>query len=502
MLNSDWHFLIDQIEALLLARKQSQVAIEVKKLVAKKPPREALAPLAAISRRAGFPYLALSILQPIFRNDGRQILSPPSRYESFVYGSVLVVLGAKTEGLNLLEKIDSNEQPDVLLFQANSKISDWQYQNAKPLLEKFLSFDNLKPLQRLVGNLNLCSCYIVLGKPQKFKRLLKESYRLADDTGASHLKLSIVELESQFYFYQKEYLKTQSVIKKYYPNPIEKPATIFEALLRKWDLLSLAKLHSKQGSDNTIVKSIKDFALYSKENKYWEIYRDCDFHYGLLSGKKEYVYRAYYGSPSQDYRKNLLQQLKNQIEIPNQWVNSKNIDNTEFINRTEATLGSKQLTDPYSRSWNLFYLLTQDLYKPVSLARLFNDLFPGEYFVKSLSAHRIQQQIGELRNILQSQNLNFDLNIEKSTYHLIDTLPILYDSEDVLVRNSNEYYYHLLKRKFENYFTANEVQTIFNISRTKALDFLNSMIAQGRLIKISRGRETIYQFKKSGNVNL
>lgn len=425
MLSSDWNFKINAFEALLLSGKQSQVAAEVTQVIAKKPPREVLAPLAAIARRAGFPYLALSVLQPIFRSEGRKALSPPTPFEAFVYGSVLVVLGAKTEGLNLLESIDPNEHPEVLLFQANSKISDWDYQNAKPLLEKFLCYNNLKPIQRLVGNLNLCSCYIVLEKPKKFNKVLTESYQLAETASARHLMLSLVELESQYFFYQKNYQKTQAVIGKYNSRVIERPKTIFEALLRKWDLLSLAYLNDTRKKQNTIIEELHNFAIYCKANKYWEIYRDCDFHYGLLSGKFEHVLKSYFGSPSKEYRKNLQHQIKGTIDIPKNWINSDGNQNNKFINRTEATFGFTQLSKPYKRSWNLFFLLTKDLYKPMSLAKLFNDLFPGEYFVKSLAAHRIQQQLSELRSTFLKNNLDLKVNIEQNTYQLHAT-PLSY----------------------------------------------------------------------------
>lgn len=502
MLDANWIHYLERLEALLLARKQLQVSLELKKLLASNPPREAMAPLAAIARRAGHPYLALRILQSLFRQEGRVLTVKPTDKEVFVYGSALIVLGAKTEGLKLFQTIDPKNQPDILLFQANSYISEWRYQEAKIVLEEYLSRQGLKPLQRLVGNLNLCSCYIVIGRAQKFLKLLRESYQLAEVARATHLKLSVIELEAQFYFYQNEFTRAQQIIKTYFPQGHKAPATIFEALLRKWDLLSLAYLSQNKEERLQIIHAVSDLADYCHQHQFWEVYRDCDFHFGLLSESRTNICRAYFGTPYKEYRKNLLQQTKGKFNLPKMWKSSDS--NSELsLNRTTAKMGKQVIIEPYKRSWNLFFLLSQDLYRPISLGQLFNDLFPGEYFVKSLAAHRLQQLIGDLRSLFLTQNIQAEIQVNKNSYRLLLRQPVEYRDSDTLFRSHVSYLIHILRQqKDHGYLTAKQIQIEHHISRTMALEVLGKMEEEKLIKKIPKGRETIYQFVKSGKRNL
>lgn len=494
----NWSHCLSELEAFLLARKPAQVFLGIKKLLTQKSPRETLAPMAALARRAGYPYLALRILQPLFRQEGR-IRESPTSYESFVYGSALIVVGAKTEGLKLFQTIDPESQPEVLLFRANSFITEWRYQEAQTILEEYLSKFDLKPLQRLVGNLNLCSSYIVLKKPQKFRRLIQESYRLAAETKATHLNLSVVELEAQFYYSQNNLIQAQQIIKQTFPQGIKVPTTIFEALLRKWDLLSLAKLSRHPEERMQIVAALGDLAHQCQQRQFWEVHRDCDFQLGLLTGNKTPIYRAYFGSPYKEYRKILLAQVKGKVDIPSSWISSETDSSESVLQRATGKLGDKVIFEPFRKPWNLLFLLSQDLYRPLSLGRLFNDLFPDEYFVKSLAAHRIQGLIGELRSLFLTHGLEAEIQVQRNSYQLLLRQPVEYNRADVLFRSHKNYLIHsLCERKDEQYLSAKQIQQEYQISRTLVLEVLKAMETALLIQKIPRGRETIYRFIKSG----
>lgn len=501
---SEWAQILKDIEGLLLQRKNLLVSQEIDRFMVKKPPRECLSKFAALARRAGFSYQSLRILQPLFRKEGRSINLNTSTHEKTIYGSALIVVGAKDEGLRLLEEIDPKEQPEALSFKATAKISEWKYSEALPILEDYLNNYELSPLQRLVGALNLSSCYIVANKPQKFKRLIKDCYQLAEQTKAQHLRLSIVELEAQFYYSQNEFNRSQQIIRKSFPNGIQEPSTVFEALLKKWDLLSLSQISQGRNEQRNIYEAIGQLGQVCKHKQYWEVYRNCDLQYGLLTDQETKVYKAYFGSPYKEYRKKLLGQIKGRFDIPDWWINKSSDSNSIFaLNRTTASCGNDVIIEPFKKSWNLFFLLSQDLYRPVSLGYLFNELFPEEYFAKRLAAHRVQQLLLGLRKAFNSKDLTIDIQAKHTNYRLIDIPSLLYSKNDRSYSSQSNFIIDRIRQqKDRGYVTAKSIETEFNISRSLTLSILSKLETQKVLEKKKRGRNTVYQFINSGRVNL
>ena len=102
-----------------------------------KVPRDQLAPLANIARRVGFHRFALSLLCPILRSQ-EPLLVPPTDSEKVEYAAALMRAGSLNESKSLLSELDPEKNPDVLFHRALLKIQTWNYQEAIPLLTKYI----------------------------------------------------------------------------------------------------------------------------------------------------------------------------------------------------------------------------------------------------------------------------------------------------------------------------------------------------------------------------
>jgi hypothetical protein len=93
--------------------------------------------VAQLFRRVGLNHQGLKILNPIVRPSGAKI-NQSTDEERAEYGVLLINMGVYHEGLILLDEVNVNEVPQALLFKSFGLFSQWDYQKAIPLIEKYI----------------------------------------------------------------------------------------------------------------------------------------------------------------------------------------------------------------------------------------------------------------------------------------------------------------------------------------------------------------------------
>lgn len=131
---------------------------KLKRLAPSQVPREKFATLANLLRRSGLIDRGLRLLNEIVRSDSKLIVPTPE--ERLEYAMLLVRKGAIHEARELLGTVSADTHPDVLLYEIFTLIPEWRYRETIPLLTQYIDRIPDRPLQQLVGKVNLVAAYI------------------------------------------------------------------------------------------------------------------------------------------------------------------------------------------------------------------------------------------------------------------------------------------------------------------------------------------------------
>jgi len=134
----------------------------------------------------------------------------------------------------------------------------------------------------------------------------------------------------------------------------------------------------------------------------WECVRETDRQILRLKPNRALFQKLYFGTPYFSYRKNLLlypdflQSSKTMV-----WGNSR----AERLNLTTGNLNSGRALHFTSQNLRLLNILLRDLYRPQTVAGVFDLLFQDEHYHPIHSPTRIHQCMKRLRQWLKAESL-------------------------------------------------------------------------------------------------
>jgi hypothetical protein len=70
------------------------------------------------------------------------------------------------------------------------------------------------------------------------------------------------------------------------------------------------------------------------------------------------------------------------------------------------------------RTWQVLYILSQDLYRPVRVGELFTKLFPNESFDIELSMEKLKKTISRVRKEIRNLNLPMQIQLKNNAFFL------------------------------------------------------------------------------------
>ncbi|MBX3016254.1 MAG: hypothetical protein KF767_00075 [Bdellovibrionaceae bacterium] len=452
----------------------------LRELEISKLPRSLQRDFANLCRRSGLLSQGLRILTPLVREE---IASEAERAE---YAMLLQRSGAVTEALGVLQKLDPQKDPQILLFQAFCHFNEWNYEAALPLLHRYLEFP-LADYPRLIARVNLVACLLTLHQWEAAAHEIERAFAEAENAG--RLRGNLHELRAQWHLgrgrfsdARKDLVQAQAIL-----GGIQNEDLLF---VRKWN----AVIDLKEKTESDAMKIVLRDAEKASD---WETAREAR----LFLLTDHFDHDAYLellvGTPFTGYRARIQSRLDRTDlpELPSRWRWGAPDSAALDLATGELHGMTRTVRPPTAKCLQLIEALSQDLFRPQRLATLFGRLFPREHFDIFSSPQRVHQILRRTRRWLSENDL--PLQIEESGGQFRLRKPDRFALILTLSREPRDNQRRLLQRLerdfgTEPYFTGPEAAARLGISESLMKRVLAWGVAQKRLRRQGRGSGTTY----------
>lgn len=466
--------------------------------------RHHLATTANLFRRVGLNSLGLKILNPIIRPPSSQKIPQPTQAELTEYGALLINLGVFHEGLSVLNSVDTNQSPSALLFKAFGLFNQWNYEDARPLLEAYIKNPTLNEYQRQIGVLNLMAVFVETWNFKLFDDgfknlsdyLLKNDYKL--------LLGNLYEIKAQRDFFDGNLNEAKKSLDKSAQFLTEVEAlTLF--LIKKWAYIF-----------NLSDQTVTDEKTYSKLcseailEGFSEGVRDLDFYRFTKAANPSALNSLYWGTPFAAYRKKILRYNKQTSFISERilWQPGKN----HSLSCAEKNLNPSLIINPIQDSelqkspllMKLFYILSQDFYRKPKAPEIYSLLFPENYYNPISSPETIKQLVLRLRRLLVKNKWPVQITLKNGKY-AIESVGNKQSKSNFAIelnfldRSSQEVDKHLVSQKLRLYRLIEKDYTYGELRRNSLQcestlnNELKKALSYGLLLKQGEGKYTRYK---------
>ncbi len=485
--------LYQEIEELIKTGQSDLARKKINRFVISKIPRNRLASVADLCRRAGLPEMALKVLKPVVRPQNPNIQASPQ--EMAYYGQSLVSIGGGEEAIRLLNKPDVIEKEvKSLLFLSFAYFSQWNYQAAIPHLEKYLQRVDEKSYTHSVGQVNYAAALIAVRDFAKAETILQPLIKYFDSQNHNVLAGNCRELLAQIYYHNDQLPQATPLLdeaKMFLGG--KQPDTLF---VEKWQALIRVK---KEGASSESLKELNRIKIQARKRHHWETVRDLELQQSLLTHDLNLYNQVYFGTPFPRLREK-IQQMSNMITKK---TYIRNISETKqlnlFYDLNHIDSGDKALFKTGSLYHRLFLQLANDFYRPLRIPTLFSRLYPDEYFEPECSSQKVKMLISRLRKMIKPMGLEV-LEMRGTGYTLGASLPIglVYREKDKALPQDplTSRWQKLLETWPDQDFRASDMVSLFNISSRSASRWLKEMVDEGTLIKLGEKKGTRYRLGK------
>lgn len=413
------------------------------------------------------------------------------------YGTALLFLGVIEEGMEILQKLDVNHYPSVLVNMALGYQQEWDYTAAVPLLEKFVSSKNIDSYQRLVGEVNLQISYL----SADFSKLTWDRVQeLGKEISSQNLTLLsgvFTQIEGRFLSSQKRYDEARTIFQKGL-SKLQNVATFDRLRLQKWLLINEFERDPQQ---KKLLAQLLELKAQSQQLNDSETLRECDRYIGQFESHSELFNYCYHGTPYPAYR---LYFPINQVQPT--WSLSLDSDGKQIItNESQESLAIDMLDEPLIRTTKktlttgscmqlLLTALTLDFYRPMTLPRFFRYAYPGQHWNPATSPIQVRQGLFRLRHWLQKSGYNLKVHENNSKYFLAaknNTQPILIGPNKF---SFDQKISHILKKEFgDRNFSFEEFRKLSDHSLRTMQRVLSDLLQKKILIKEGETRATRFK---------
>jgi hypothetical protein len=500
---------LNQFDRLIQGGQHGQARELLASLNLSHLPRKYIFPFADIARRLNTPKLIVKLLSPVilgeFQNEGLATIQ-----EMALYATGLSRLGSFAEATQILKKIENEAVPEVLLFQAQNFMLQWDDLSAIPKLNKLLTHPLTTPYQSFIGKINLAACYIAEMNWREGEKILQDT-RLEIENSARNknkragdlesfrlLYANSLELSAQAATQQLQYLKALEYISRGEVF-LTGTSSRYELLLKKWK--AIVELMQNPTEKNCLSRflHLKNESLKAGN---WETFRDLEFYQALALRDDGLFIKLYHGSPYASFRKRIKQLYRPSFTIPNSmlWdVNfpNKNRDVKTFDLSKGCETDGKKALNKTPLLFHLLQILTKDFYRPVHIGKLISQLYEGEKYNPASSPDKALQAIKRLRKWFLDHEIPLDIETSETTFKLIATGAYrirLSFRKQTLTKHSSTFERLLIHFEKQN-FTAKDVSEQLEISLSMARSFLKWALEQNKIKTLALGRSARYRLK-------
>lgn len=488
-------------EELIRDGKIQQVRAELLRIKLSRIPRDLIADFSNFARRSGLPKLGMRILHPIVRPT-KAVHPPASSRERIAYASLLIKLGSTSEARQILEKL-ANGSPDAQLYFSFACIHEWDYETAIGPLQKFIGNDRVNEYDRAVASINLAAAHGALKQYGNSKAILTDVLKITEQHGWRLLEQNALELSAQTAVGERNWPAAARFLAR--ANQFSASNNMNALFVKKWQ--AIMTLESK-GSTPRNLAALAQVRAEALGMHHWETVRDCDYRRGLYLQDESLLNRVYFGTPYIKFRESMAAATRawlhfpTQAQMPLQGSGEGRTLDVGIGMELESGLRLK----PGQALHRLLIALTSDLYRPLPTARVFSDVFPGEYWNPVGSPKKTFAIVARLRAWFERNHFPLKISAAEGAFCLQAESPyqvILHSNRldgatQLNVMAQLKFLREGLQRES---FTAKQAALVLGQTNRSVQHLMKKAIDENRVHRDGNGPATIYHFipmKKAG----
>ncbi|MGE0763827.1 MAG: hypothetical protein AB7N80_11165 [Bdellovibrionales bacterium] len=483
--------ILNKLDQLIKCGHGAQVREQLGRLKLAEVPRSYCSAMAKIALRIGYASYAHLLLQPLV-NDEKKFGKAMSPDEWMQYGMCLKQMGASDHALKVFQKLNPEQVPEVLLYQAITLFTQWRYSEAIVPLQAYIQNPTTSTYQKEIGTLNLASALIFegcLGEARKLIGPLVEHAR----RGKLHLlRGNGLELMAQMAIYEGKYSEAQIHLLEA-SQLIQYSAPVYQLFLEKWSAVVQLRLTNCSLLSLQNMNWVRDKAIALQ---HWESVRDCDFFFATSKNDRHLFHRVYFGTPYNEYRRRLVRNFHDPQPIPSYFDWRGNTAHQPAV----GPMGVLDLSEKNGdQNLRVVKALSMDFYAPLKPFELYLNLYPHEFLDPEEALPRIYSAVSRLKKWLKK--MKYPLEVEHSTagYRLNWTGPFTIRIPQALTfrRTSDEWFERLQIHFHGQAFTSTQAAEALGLSQRAFLRLLKESAHADLLSVTGRGRSTRYHFKSA-----
>lgn len=462
MQNIDYATLRQKLDSLLNGYHLQEAVGILKSLDLKSIPAKMRADYSQLARRAHMYKEAIKILQ-----DNVVGVGQPNPKDIIEYASSLRKLGMIQQCQNLLQRVPSHK--DKFLYQAFCHVHNWDYSNAYLDFSIYLSQEGLSERERIVALLNLASCCIYTKDLEQAESIL---FQIEDICREKYFQfyLNCLEMKGQLAIAHGRLMEASSILA--YAQDLSKKETGTTSLfIEKWKLIAELPLNTSEWA----LAKINEFKKNVRLQGHWETLRDFDYHVAVFQKNHQAIDQVYFGTPFPSYKKRIKDSFQGLIGSKYLWQGK--IENAARVYQLDPMDVSSELVPFGLVQHRLLLVLLSDVYRPWSLQRIFDNLFPDEMYDVNSSPKRIYGLIKKLQDSLQFLDLPFELLSTIHGYrfrHKTDSAIVVYDQ--MQFTSPQQILSYALEHKYKiKEFTPQSLAKALSVSSHKAYRWIHDM---------------------------
>lgn len=469
-------------------------------------PREWLADFADMARRVRIENWGFKILRPLIRSEV-PVHPAVTAKELCSYAGLLIKAGAYPEAKEILDNLDEEKVPNVLLFKSQIYFSEWDYKKSLPVLKKAIKYFDLNSYQACITQVNLAGALVSLDKFSEASGILVKLKKVCLDQKWDLLYGNVLEISAQMAVKQKDWALTEQLLSE--ANSRVGQHSHYSIFIEKWQII--AELIQKSEAESDVDLVLNKIELLRKKAyavNSWETLRDLDFQQAYYLQHKNLLLNVFFGTPHLQYKKRIINHFKKQRwEMPKTYIRKLTEATTSRVyDMVYGTENGNELAvslKPGKMVHRLLHILIADFYKPISLGELFSSLFHGEYYNPENSAARVAQAIKQLRKWFKQNAIPVDIKVEKDQYFLVANGPYAFRvSNEIKIIQEKQHLgfkiqLELLKKRWPyQSFSSSSAAKELKVSNSKARQILRKALEGNSVFVSGAGRNILYRFEK------
>jgi tetratricopeptide (TPR) repeat protein len=429
---------------------------------ARKMRPEHLIKMGNIFRRTGDFFLTTKLLHGLARPDDSMVGSERNAkiksLASIEYGAALVQMGLISEAREILGSIDASVFPLALMHQALAMFQERDYAAAIPMLERLALSSRIDDYQRLVARVNL---YVACCFAAPHKLTTKMIDELGDEIRINNYTLLAgvwSQIMGRHLTFEGRYGEAQTIFGMGLQQ-LKNVETYDRFYLQQWNLVCASFLTRQlQRSTKEIRepwRALKAQALGAKD---YETTRECDYFLARELNDAHMLSHCFHGSPYKGFRARFSSN-EIQSEILISLDAAGRISSAQHSNHQNGELTQRRFLDPLAvkdsdrhlSHGHLSLLLNSlliDFYRPMTLPRIFQNVFLKQHWNPLTSPVQVRQTLFRLRQWLHQGRCGLQILEDNGNYFLASKrglAPLRWSS---FVRSRGQHIRDELREKF------------------------------------------------------